>query len=466
MKKETIFKHEINESVQANAALNCIRNRNTPKKLNESADFDARFEFRKDLRELASPVAKKAYMIIRKQYGDSMWRQLYMDDCDERGLIDMLNMFAEKGLNPQQIVNKMLGVREDEEEFDIEGSRSAYYSQDEPDYDDDSHGIRLIVNMLMQRGDIIKSDIPRVQKQIKSMLDAEGMWIGDDEREAERFIEMNWNNQEQEESPDEKYTIAKQLMANYNPDTDELEDPSAWLLCAIQERIGSLFLKMPKKEVKSWKQAIDAALNEYELEKEQEEHSEDADRVQSQLANAWDEGMEDDEDDYVPYENKFDETHHDIVDSVLDEVYRYFQFETDVEGFNLTEYTEEQIGKAIEQILDKTDDFPSSVSNNVCYAWVQKYAGEIIKVLERGSLENPYEGHPEFDFSEQEEDDVEDFISNVVNLMEDEGMIDETQWDSAYYTVEEMIQSNPELKQYPSYMQFLNVFADDILSKL
>ena len=257
MKKETIFKHEINESIQANAALNCLKNRNTPKKLNESADFDARFEFRKDLRELASPVAKKAYMIIRKQYGDGMWRQLYMDDCDERGLIDMLNMYAEKGLNPQQIVNKMLGVREDEE------------------------------------------------------------------------------------TVDEKYTIAKQLMANYNPDTDELEDPSAWLLCAIQEQIGKLFLKMPKKEVKLWKQAIDAALNEYELEKEQEEHSEDADRLQSQLANAWDEGMEDDEDDYVPYENKFDETHHDIVDTILDEVYRYFQFETDVEGFNLTDYTDE-----------------------------------------------------------------------------------------------------------------------------
>ena len=116
MKKETIFKHELNESMQANAALNCLKNRNTPKKLNESTDFDARFEFRKDLRELASPIAKKAYMIIRKQYGDGMWRRLYMDDCDERGLIDMLNMYAEKGLNPQQIVNKMLGVREDEEE--------------------------------------------------------------------------------------------------------------------------------------------------------------------------------------------------------------------------------------------------------------------------------------------------------------------------------------------------------------
>jgi hypothetical protein len=41
-----------------------------------------------------------------------------MDDCDEQGLIDMLNMYAEDGLKPQQIVNKMMGVREDEETVD------------------------------------------------------------------------------------------------------------------------------------------------------------------------------------------------------------------------------------------------------------------------------------------------------------------------------------------------------------
>lgn len=224
MKKNNIFKHELNESSQAKATLNCLKNRNNPEKLNEAlplvagairlvmpllrpliiklvksmvmkagakltgrqvakaviknvsngktlmkigkkvgqtwneipvelkqeiaktavdtfkqmrqpkqevasqeqeetSDFDARFEFRKDLRELASPIAKKAYMIIRKQYGDGMWRRLYMDDCDERGLIDMLNMYAQKGLNPQQIVNKMLGVREEQEEFTSEQER-------------------------------------------------------------------------------------------------------------------------------------------------------------------------------------------------------------------------------------------------------------------------------------------------------------------------------------------------------
>lgn len=288
----------------------------------------------------------------------------------------------------------MLGVREDEETVD--------YTQLADDVCASYRGSLSKLDLKDSINYIVKMVAKKIGKTVDALTPQELAAI---QKAAKHSV---WYVSEQEETAeDEKYTIAKQLMANYNPDTDEYEDPSVWLLYAIQERIGKLFLKMPKKEVKSWKQAIDATLNEYELEKEQEEHSEDADRLQSQLANAWDEGMEDDEDDYVPYENKFDETHHDIVDSILDEVHRYFQFETDVEGFNLTEYTDEQIGKAIEQILDKTDDFPSSVSDTVCYAWVKKYAGEIIKILERGSLENPYEGHPEFDFSEQEENSLD-----------------------------------------------------------
>ena len=43
MKKETIFRHELNESVQANAAMKCLKSRNNIKKINESADFDERF---------------------------------------------------------------------------------------------------------------------------------------------------------------------------------------------------------------------------------------------------------------------------------------------------------------------------------------------------------------------------------------------------------------------------------------
>lgn len=37
MKKETIFKHEMNESIQADAAMNCLKNRNKHKQINEVA---------------------------------------------------------------------------------------------------------------------------------------------------------------------------------------------------------------------------------------------------------------------------------------------------------------------------------------------------------------------------------------------------------------------------------------------
>lgn len=192
----------------------------------ETSDFDARFEFRKDLRELASPIAKKAYMIIRKQYGDNMWRQLYMDDCDERGLIDMLNMYAEDGLNPQQIVNKMMGVREDEdEEYDMTPSYQAYYSEDEPDYENDHHGIWLIINLMRKMGMLRAQGIEgrndvddghaidKAYDLIEQKLNDEGMWIGDDDHEAERFVSFfgdeiaaeamksALHNQEQEEMP-------------------------------------------------------------------------------------------------------------------------------------------------------------------------------------------------------------------------------------------------------------------------
>ena len=121
-----------------------------------------------------------------------------------------------------------------------------------------------------------------------------------------------------------------------------------------------------------------------------------------QLNEAW----EDDEDDYVPYENKFDETHNDIVDNLLSAVEHYFDTEDDVNGFYHYNYTEDQLGKAIEKVLDKYGDFPSSNNFNKCYAWTKKHAEELMNILETGSLENTYEGHPEFDFSEQEEDGI------------------------------------------------------------
>lgn len=170
----------------------------------------------------------------------------------------------------------------------------------------------------------------------------------------------------------------------------------------MAEKCGQTWNEIPSNVKKEIQNAIIDAFK-AQSPQEQEEHPEDADRLQSQLANAWDEGMEDDEDDYVPYNNTFDETHHDIVENLISIVEYYFNIDDDVSGFYQYDYTEDQLGKAVEKVLDKYGDFPSSNSFNKCYAWVKKHAEEIIKVLETGSLENTYEGHPEFDFSEQEE---------------------------------------------------------------
>ena len=102
----------------ADAAMACLKNRNNHKQLNETSDFDNRFALRKDLTGMANDVTKKAYMLIRKEFGDSMWRQLGMDDCDERGLIDMLNDYQKHFniTNPQDLANKMLGRKTQEQE--------------------------------------------------------------------------------------------------------------------------------------------------------------------------------------------------------------------------------------------------------------------------------------------------------------------------------------------------------------
>ena len=111
------FKYEIDESKQSDAAMNCLKNRNKHCIAQEEEEmslidmFDERFKYRSDLRKIANDTTKEAYMIIRKEFGDSMWRQLHMDDCDERGLIDELNWMQETyGItNAQDLADVQLG---------------------------------------------------------------------------------------------------------------------------------------------------------------------------------------------------------------------------------------------------------------------------------------------------------------------------------------------------------------------
>lgn len=291
MKKETIFRHEINESMAASAAMSCLKNRNNTKQLNETSDFDNRFELRSDLKGMANDVTKQAYMLIRKEFGDNMWRQLGMDDCDERGLIDMLNYLQELyGItNPQDLADLELG----------------------------------------------------------------------------------------------------------------------------------------RKSVRSFKKNT----------QEQEENIDDYTNIQTKLADAWDEEIEDD--DFVPYHNTFDITHKSVVDTLNTTFWMWVEKLDGYSDVNFYDYTDEKVGKAIEQVLDATDDFPAD-SVNGCLQWFNTHGENVIKVLETGSLHSKYEDHPQFDFEEHEEIptmEERDMYLLITYTLGDSFIANDGDLDDIYYAV-------------------------------
>jgi hypothetical protein len=116
--------------------------------------------------------------------------------------------------------DSVFGSQEQEED-----TLNAYYSQDEPDYENDHHGIWLIINLMRKQGmlraqgiegrdDVDDGNaIDKAYDLIEQKLNEEGMWIGDDDHEAERFVSFFGeeiaeeamksaiHNQEQEEMP-------------------------------------------------------------------------------------------------------------------------------------------------------------------------------------------------------------------------------------------------------------------------
>lgn len=176
MKKKSIFKHEINESVQAHAAMNCLRNRNNMRQMNESAcgaqeqeesyseyvsrvnkmslaeKFDERFKYDSRIRNMANDVTKEAYMIILNEYGDGMWRQLGMDDCDDIGLVSQLNDYQEYYdiTNPQDIVDCMLGKKS------VKSFNTAREEQEEITGDKAEYAMELVKKF--------ENDVPKVYK--------------------------------------------------------------------------------------------------------------------------------------------------------------------------------------------------------------------------------------------------------------------------------------------------------------
>ena len=133
---------------------------------------------------------------------------------------------------------------------------------------------------------------------------------------------------------------------------------------------------------------------------EQEENIDDYTNIQTKLADAWDEEIEDD--DFAPYHNTFDITHKSVVDTLNTTFWLWVEKLDGYSDVNFYDYTDEKVGKAIEQVLDATDDFPAD-SVNGCLQWFNTHGENVIKVLETGSIHSKYEDHPQFDFEEHEE---------------------------------------------------------------
>ena len=504
MKKETIYRHEINESMAADAAMSCLKNRNKPQQMNEAVPvvaglirlampllrpiitklvrgmimkagakltgrqvakmviknvsngktlmkigkkvgqtwtelpselkdeitktaintfnelrtkksepqiatqeqeeetsaFDERFAYRKDLRNMANDVTKKAYMIIRKEFGDSMWRRLHMDDCDERGLISQMNDYQKyyNITNPQDIADCMLGRKS------VRSFKKSREEQEEVKLSD--------------------SELEDLAFILADYLTESFIVLEDEDEDYSNLIEA-----------------IEKILKKDVPNPNSTKDCYAWCKRWYQkiEDLSYSYNNYPNPE---------------SYYTEEEEGAEDYNNIQSKLADAWDEGIDDDI--FDPYDNKFDKTYDEVVWKLISAVWHYFEDEADVEGFNIFKCTENQIGKAIEQILDKHDDMPSSRDFKKCYSWVKKHAEEIIKVLETGSLENTYEGHPEFDFNEQEEMpsmERRDMILALAEYMSESWIDtgDDGDLDDIYYAVADILDETGDYPQSTSW---------------
>lgn len=187
MKKHSIYAHEINESIAAKAAMNCYKKRmlkelyiGRPAAQEEvvNGDYDPyEWEFddygNEDKRQLVIQALVQAGLIQSEQEGGKLNNRIQQlldkSSFDVSSIEDAMTFVKSYG---RQIVG---GAQEQEE-----------------DYSDDSHGIEMIIDLMVAKQLISDGERTRqiAKELIERKLDEEGMWIGDDEHEAERFVEF------------------------------------------------------------------------------------------------------------------------------------------------------------------------------------------------------------------------------------------------------------------------------------
>ena len=128
-------------------------------------------------------------------------------------------------------------------------------------------------------------------------------------------------------------------------------------------------------------------------------------------------GYDDDDFVNVPYLNKFDDIHKDVVDTLNRTFWTWF-YDSDNYVDNIDQYTDDNVGTAIEKVLDATDDFPSN-STNACYRWFKKHGDEVLDNLIWSEKERHLAKHPQFTFEQAEEESGQVSIK-ITKKLEDE----------------------------------------------
>lgn len=328
MKK--IFKYEINESVAAKAAMNCVHKR-----------------LFKEL-YMGRPAAQEE--VVRGDYDPYEWEMDDYGNANKRELVIQALIQAnlihseQEGLPLNNKIQQLL----DKTNFSVSNAQDA-------------------MKFVKAYGQQIVGK-PQEQEQEELTVEQEEMEVTDAKQTLTQIAASELYYEDGD--LDSLYQIISDILSQSGDIPMDEDDCYDWVDEHKDEIEEQLYSNSPQ---------------------EQEEGDEDYNNIQSQLADAWD----NETDDYVPYNNTFDETHNDIVDNLISAVEHYFDMEDDVNGFYHYDYTEDQIGKAVEKVLDKYGDFPSSNNFDKCYAWAKKHVEELMKILETGSLENSYEGHPE-----------------------------------------------------------------------
>lgn len=556
MKKETIFKHEMNESSQAKATLNCLKNRNKHKQINEVAPVVAAAGrmLLPMLRPVITKLVQKALvkigtharptevlklvmgMLTKGEFAKKMaekcgqtWNEIPSNVKKEiqNAIIDAFKAQStqeqeEDVDDVEDFISNVVNLMEDEGMIDDSQWDEAYYTveemvqsnpnllqypsylqflnvfgddilsklnyqeQEEEDYTNDEipspnfsyrmsfmvWAMREIIPYLKEISQVCaQADPTELKHAVMKILKTRDTGIPETPRSCQEWakenydwVEMELNGEydayqkkwskpfnipsEQEETTDEKGAFALKLVKKFKNrmTPDYAKRPEMFMMLKLQNALKKPLMSLSKEEYRAWAKAICDACESVFGTQEQEELTVEQ---EEDTLNAY----------YSQDEPDYENDHHGIW-LIINLMRKQGMLRAQgIEGRNDVD-DGHAIDAAYDLIEQKLNEEGMWIGDDDHEAerFVSFFGEEIAAEAMKSAIHN----------QEQEEsfDDADDFISNVVNLMEDEGMIDNSQWDEAYYTIEVMIQSNPNLLQYPSFKQFLNVFADDILRKM